>query len=799
MNPNPTFERELERWLEAEAPTAAPVGLQAMVIERARTTRQRPSWLVRDRGRSARANGRAPGRRWLLVMATLAVGTGVIGASLIGGRLLTPNPEPSLPVAVENPSAVPTVAPSPDPNASVVPYRAASWTATESAGRALSGTATLLRDGRVLVAGGADFWAVLDVAQLYDPDTGTWTAAGAMVTARQGHSATLLLDGTVLVAGGRDNDGGLLASAELYDPGTGSWTTTGSLHEARTGHSATLLPDGKVLVAGGMNDEPNVNHPSLASAELYDPGTGSWTTTGSMGTRRAGGPATLLPDGKVLLVGGDDYGSDTLASAELYDPGTGTWAGTGSMYEVRAGHSATLLRDGRVLVAGGVDTVVYAGAVGSAELYDPGTGSWTPTASMVGGGSSAVLLPDGRVLVVGGGGDGIDAQLYDPGSGTSPTPATNPSPSPSMSPTLVACGDPGTPAGSAPGAPGWILTGNMVAARSRHTATLLRDGRVLVEGGDAPRRVGLSLTPAVSAELYDPVTRTWTATGNLIMARGGQTATQLPDGKVLVAGGSAPLIDELLTSAELYDPDSGTWTATGNMVTGRKYHTATLLPDGRVLVAGGFGNGPNLDVLAAAELYDPRTGTWTATGSMVTPRVYHKAALLADGRVLLISGINSGPEGGPTVADLYDPAGGTWTTTRKMISPAQGDSATLLPDGKVLVVGGSSGTSAQLFDPRTGSWTRTGSMVTPRRYHTATLRSDGTVLVTGGEFETTPTCTSAELYDPGNGSWTTVPNMLALRSNYTATLLADGNVLVAGGYDGTDGLASAELYDAGNH
>jgi N-acetylneuraminic acid mutarotase len=664
-----------------------------------------------------------------------------------------------------------------------------------------------------------------------------------MVTARHGHSATLLLDGTVLVAGGRDNDGGLLASAELYDPGTGSWTTTGSLYEARTGHSATLLPDGKVLVAGGMNDEPNVNHPSLASAELYDPGTGSWTTTGSMGTRRAGGPATLLPDGKVLLVGGDDYGSDTLASAELYDPGTGTWAGTGSMYEVRAGHSATLLRDGRVLVAGGVDTVVYAGAVASAELYDPstgswttagsmvtprrghsatllpdgsvlvaggtdgtsaelydpGTGAWTATASMVGGGFSAVLLRDGRVLVVGGGDSSAEAELYDPGSGTPPTSPATPAPSPSMSPTLVACGDPGTPAGPAIGAPGWALTGNMVAARSQHTATLLRDGRVLVEGGDAPRRVGLSLTPAVSAELYDPVTRTWTATGNLTTARGGQTATQLPDGKVLVAGGSAPLIDELMTSAELYDPGGGTWTATGNMVTGRKYHTATLLPDGRVLVAGGFGNGPNLDVLAAAELYDPRTGTWTATGSTVTPRVYHKAALLADGRVLLISGINSGPEGGPTVADLYDPRSGTWTTTRKMFSPGQGDSATLLPDGKVLVVGGSSGTFAQLFDPRSGSWTRTGSMVTPRRYHTATLRSDGTVLVTGGEFETTPTCTSAELYDPGSGSWTTVPNMLALRSNYTATLLADGNVLVAGGYDGTDGLASAELYDPGTH
>jgi WD40 repeat protein len=338
----------------------------------------------------------------------------------------------------------------------------------------------------------------------------------------------------------------------------------------------------------------------------------------------------------------------------------------------------------------------------------------------------------------------------------------------------------------------------MTTPRSQHNATLLRDGTVLVTGGSGPRRVGVSLAPPVSAELYVPATRTWTATGSMSTSRTGHTATLLPDGRVLVTGGYDNNRD--FASAELYDPASGTWTATGSMIEERRYHTATLLLDGSVLVAGGFGNEPGLDVLAAAELYDPRTGTWTATRSMVTPRVYHKATLLADGRVLLIGGINSGPEGGPTVADLYDPRSGSWTTTRTKVSPAQGDSATLLPDGRVLVVGGSSGTSAQLFDPRSGSWAKTGSMGTPRRFHTATLLPDGTVLVTGGEYETTPTCTSAELYDPGSGSWTTAPNMLVLRSayssNYTATLLADSTVLVAGG-DDNGALASAELYDPG--
>jgi N-acetylneuraminic acid mutarotase len=219
----------------------------------------------------------------------------------------------------------------------------------------------------------------------------------------------------------------------------------------------------------------------------------------------------------------------------------------------------------------------------------------------------------------------------------------------------------------------------MVTSRSQPTATLLLDGKVLVAGG-----AGFSGGSLATAELYDSGTRTWTATGSMTTPRAGHTATLLPDGKVLVAGGYDA--NDSFASAELYDPRSGTWTATGSMTTGRRYHTATLLPDGMVLVAGGMGAGANLDTLASAELYDPGTGTWTATGRMITPRVYQKATLLPDGAVLVTGGL--GGEGGPTVAELYHPASGTWTATRKMVSPGQGDSATLLPDGKVLVTGG---------------------------------------------------------------------------------------------------------------
>jgi len=200
-----------------------------------------------------------------------------------------------------------------------------------------------------------------------------WVATGSMIEARQGHTATLLRDGKVLVTGGRGQEG---TSAELYDPRSGAWTATGNMIQGRTDHTATLLRDGKVLVAGGLPSEGIV----LASAELYDPSSGTWTATGNMVTPRDGPTATLLPDGRVLVTGGADNCCEggELASAELYDPSRGSWTATAGMAEARLFHTATLLLDGRVLVAGSGPYLLA-----SAELYDPGSGSWTATGSMV--------------------------------------------------------------------------------------------------------------------------------------------------------------------------------------------------------------------------------------------------------------------------------------------------------------------------------------------------------------------------------------------------------------------------------
>jgi hypothetical protein len=275
-------------------------------------------------------------------------------------------------------------------------------------------TATVLPNGKVLVAGGSsegtcfcDITTPSNSAELFDLVSGTFDSTGSLGTPREAHTATLLPNGKVLVAGGVNQDNGIFdqatETAELYDPAVGSFTSTGSMGTARTGHTATLLPSGKVLIVGG----DTTNSGGLASAELYDPATGFFTPTGSMGTARGQHTATLLPNGKVLIVGGGPGGPipGSFASAELYDPAVGSFTSTGSMGTARTGHTATLLPSGQVLVAGGDGA--------TAELYDPAAGSFAPTGSMTSPrwGATATLLPNGQVLVAGG--NGATAELYE--------------------------------------------------------------------------------------------------------------------------------------------------------------------------------------------------------------------------------------------------------------------------------------------------------------------------------------------------------------------------------------------------
>ncbi len=344
----------------------------------------------------------------------------------------------------------------------------------------------------------------------------------------------------------------------------------------------------------------------------------------------------------------------------------GSFDGTGSALAVRSWATATRLADGRVLVAGGAD---FSGsALAAAELYLPGSGTFEFTDDLITARVShtATLLSNGKVLIAGGIGNGdpntlAGAELYDPSTETF------------------------TPAG------------DMTVARSDHTATLLADGRVLIVGGGGGNEA------TGSAELYDPVTGIFAPTGVALWDVDhayGHTATRLPNGKVLIAGGVTSS-DFALGTAELYDPAAGTFTPTGGLTEFRYYHTATLLNDGRLLIVGGSSRG---FVQASAEVYDPATGAFTPAGSMAQKRWLSTANLLASGRVLVAGGSVPGSCGisdecGPptNTAELYDPVAGTFAPAASMAQSRAGHTATLLTDGAVLVVGGRNDSSAELF------------------------------------------------------------------------------------------------------
>jgi hypothetical protein len=348
------------------------------------------------------------------------------------------------------------------------------------------------------------------------------------------------------------------------------FTPTGSMSASRELHTATLLNDGTVLVTGGVGDASTF----FTQAMLYDPPKGTFApTTGSMTTFRVSPEAVLLQSGRVLLVGGKGPNSQ-LATAETYDPATQTFASTkGSMAAERVYHTATLLNDGTVLVTGGLDPT-GSFPVATAELFDPVKETFTSVGNMQAARffQTATLLPNGKVLIAGGmdNATGLStAELYDPSTKA------------------------------------FVPAGNLVVARAGHTATSLSSGKVLITGGTA-----IFAEASIStAEIFDPSTGNFTATGNMAAARSLHTATLRNDGTVLLTGGDVLFYSgqgQSLSSAELFDPITGSFSAVSNMTAPRESHTATLLNTGEVLVVGGS-NGTlgysNTTVSATAELF----------------------------------------------------------------------------------------------------------------------------------------------------------------------------------------------------
>ena len=675
-------------------------------------------------------------------------------------------------------------------------------------------TATLLNNGMVLIAGGMASGNYLSEAELYNPASGTFTVTGSLNAARELHSATLLNNGMVLIAGGY-NASGFLGSAELYNPATGTFTVTGSMSTPRRFAPTILLQDGTVLIAGGAGATDPLQ--ALASAEIYDPVTGTFTPTGNMKVERRLTTGTLLNNGMVLIAGGINI-NGTLDSAELYNPANKTFTFTGNLNGLRCYHTATLLNSGMVLIEGGEQpsgsTFV---PLASAELYNPANGTFTVTGNLNAArvGPTATPLNNGTVLVTGGvefsGETDVpqsSAEVYDPVAATFATTGSLNSARATQSATLLTNG-------TVLVTGGFDASGSLASAEFYEPGTLTPAGLTAITVSAAPPTT--PATPTISPGTYQRFIATGTfASGNQQLhavawsssdSGTAQISNDATNPGAAVAVGSPAMVAPITVTATA-GTVSGTATlnvrptgfvTTGSMKVTRQYFTATVLNNGLVLVADGDGS---FGISAPAELYNPATGTFSVTGTPIISRYFATATLLPNGMVLIAGGSFTSP--GLSSAELYNPATGSFTATGSMNNARYDHTATLLNNGTVLITGGQTSAtsylaSAELYNPATGQFTATGSLNIARGQHTATRLDDGTVLIAGGQGTGGPFVASAEIYDPVSGSFTVTGSLNTPRVAHTATLLPNGRVLIAGGVvTSSFASASAELYNPTN-
>ena len=372
----------------------------------------------------------------------------------------------------------------------------------------------------------------------------------------------------------------LFVCAAAYAQGI-TWTPANPMNKARSYFVAVELLNGNVLVAGGFDG--SMTNFDFPDAEIYNWHTGQWTRIAPMNTARSAPAAVRLEDGRVMVIGGADETFTFLASAEIYDPRTDTWSFTASMSGPRFEDFTAVLLPGRKVQEDECGSVAESLRLRTAQA-DEGR----------------------KVLVAGGFGPNFvplnSAEIYDQKTNT------------------------------------WTPTGSMNVARGEFFTVVLNDGRVLAVGG-----VATDGTPIASAEIYDPRTGIWTLTGSMSTGRNDAAVVVLKDGRVLAAGGGMGAeTNPRWASAEIFDPRTGQWTPTGPMTAPRSEaeYASVLLPDGRVLVPGGY-TAPHTPV-SSSDLYDPRTGTWTASGSMSVVRAGHSSIVLRGNRGVLVMGGEGG-------------------------------------------------------------------------------------------------------------------------------------------------------------
>jgi WD40 repeat protein len=626
-----------------------------------------------------------------------------------------------------------------------------------------------------------------------------WSATSQPTRLRMGHATTLLGTGEVLLTGGGS------ASAEVFDVVTGRFRAVGSMSMERRGHATALLPDGTVLVAGGygtgtteiydpvartFSAGPSMNALSgqvwlarlrsgevlassrdeaVATVERFDPKTRAWTSL----TRAAGtvSPPVPLASGDVLYVG---HGV-----AQVYQASSGTFSSLTIAADVGGTDVAAPFQAGGALFAGATAVMSTGGTsvfyVLGAWTYDPTSQAFTrrPDVAFPSTGAFGLTLPSGKVLYV-----GTKAQSYDPATNTWSAADTLPSDHVGGAATvlpngtvLVTGGNSGAATvylGADPAGPGaFTNTGSMTVGRIGGALTRLLDGRALMVGGAGP-----AATPDArsTAEVWSDVTGAWTGLA-LRADRVNHAQALLPSGKVLIAGGGS------LSSAEIFDPSTGTTTATGSLSQARDGASATALPSGKVLIAGGSGT-------STAELFDEAKGTFTAvTSTMRAAHGGHGAVLLPSGKVLLVDG---------TVSELFDPITETFSAGPPLSVARDGRTASLLPSGDVVVGGRSLTLPLERFDAASASFVLSGTMTSSYRGQSAAPLPFGRVLFGFGvDVSSDSTRPEAWIYDAlGDGArGATAPNAPAgiARRETRIVQLARGGLLIAGGDGCADG------------
>lgn len=619
------------------------------------------------------------------------------------------------------------------PSAEVFNPQTRTWSATAPLNSpAFDQKSVLLADGRVLLAGGTDLYQSIFYSRcdLYLPATGTFAPAASMIEARTGHCLVSLADGRVLAAGGFNASGPFntvasLSSAEIYDPQTNSWSPTGSLNEPRPAPFATRLANGRVLVFGGSQTievfDPNTGawsyHPSVVTVpfdvvvpladgrflltarqtyNIFDPISGSVVTIDAPPEIGSTLHGTLLPSGRILVVGDQLNGADSYSLAATFDPATSSWDLVGQIAQYPYPARMAALPDGRVLFTGGRALVISAtnNYVPESHLFEPVQGEWTsvpalPTALR---GHSAVSLPDGRIVVIGGrGGDTYQSAVYalEPSATLAPLPAP----------------------------------------RAYANAALLPNGQILVVGGFTAGDM-----PLTSVLAYDPVGNTWrTLPSPGASALRGASLTRLNDGRFLLACD---------LTFQCFDPATETWSLARPLQFERHAHSATLLTDGRVLLAGGANwSGP---LQATAEIVDPISNLSTRVADLKQARAVHVAARLPDGKVMVSDGLILTSSLG--TIEIYDPTTNQW----EMVSQNRpqnyyGRATTLTSDGLLVAAGGLQSSNpfrplaeVEYFDPSVLRWRSTSPLPEPKSEAALITRPDGTLLLVGGETSTKP-------------------------------------------------------------